>query len=616
MKVRIQKLYRDGRAIFQMVFRLIRWDPQTLLLFEFLYRLLSLTILIPFVKMVLQWGIEQNGVLVLSQFNLLSILRKPWCILLFFVLGLIMVFYEFIEITVIIHYFEAARNKEKVTILELLRRSWKQALRIGSPNNLCLLLFVALVVPLTNLTLVSSLFSFMQIPEFVSEYISSMSVPRVLYILLGILAAIICFRWIFSIHEYTLRGKNFRGACLQSHLMVKHRMIRIIFVYFAWSLFLLGIGYIIYFLFLFVSILCVKLFCGQAYETSIFWSWYDLVGKWKVVLTDGVQVLARYAWISAAWYYIRQKKNPAMTVSYEPVHVKRSHRGWWIRLGAIVALVGFCAYFSGASGQWIQATSVCAHRGSVKGFPENNLASLRRLISENVISSAEIDVQQLKDGTIVLMHDSNFKRIAGVDRNVWDVNYEEALTYDMGAYCGEEWADTPISTLEEVLDYVKTVPWFQLVIEIKLNGHEQGLIEQVVKMIAEKDMTEQCILASMNYDVLKKSKEFNPEITTQLITFIAYGKLYTLDAVDIYSVEASFVTPKLVSVLRSLKKPLYVWTVNQEEEIRKLKSLKVDCIVTDEAYQTEYILSTPGDDQWIHTWVRTLLNGSDSEATT
>ena len=36
----------------------------------------------------------------------------------------------------------------------------------------------------------------------------------------------------------------------------------------------------------------------------------------------------------------------------------------------------------------------------------------------------------------------------------------------------------------------------------------------------------------------------------------------------------------------------------------------------DEAYQTEYILSTPGDDQWIHTWVRMLLNGSESEITT
>ncbi len=317
MRVRIQKLYRDGRTIFQMVFRLVRWDPQTLLLFEFLYRLLALTILVPFVKMVLQWGIEQNGVLVLSQFNLLSILRKPWCILLFLVLGLIMVFYEFIEMTVIIHYFDAARNKEKVTILELLRRSWKQALRIGTPNNLCLLFFVALVIPLTNLTLVSSLFSFMRVPEFVSEYITSMSISRILSTLLGILAAIICFRWIFSIHEYTLRGKKFREACLRSHLMVKHRMIRIIFVYFAWSLFLLGIGYIIYFLFLFISILCVKLFCGQAYETSIFWSWYDLVGKWKIVLTDGVQVLARYAWISAAWYYIRQKKNPAITGAYE-----------------------------------------------------------------------------------------------------------------------------------------------------------------------------------------------------------------------------------------------------------------------------------------------------------
>ena len=98
----MKKLFRDGRATFQMVFRLIRWDPQTLLLFEFLYRLLSLTILTPLIKMVLQWGIEQSGVLVLSQFNLLSVLRKPWCILLFLLLGLVMVFYEFIEITVII----------------------------------------------------------------------------------------------------------------------------------------------------------------------------------------------------------------------------------------------------------------------------------------------------------------------------------------------------------------------------------------------------------------------------------------------------------------------------------------------------------------------------------
>ena len=613
MKFRLKKLFRDGRATFQMVFRLIRWDPQTLLLFEFLYRLLSLTILTPLIKMVLQWGIEQSGVLVLSQFNLLSVLRKPWCILLFLLLGLVMVFYEFIEITVIIRYFDAARRKEKITLWELLRRSWRQALRIGSPQNLCLLLFVALVIPLTNLTLASSLFSSLQIPEFVSEYVTSINTSHILYLVLMVLAAVICFRWIFSIHEYTLRGKDFRKACLCSHLMVKRRMLRIIFVYFSWSLFLSVIGYILYFLFLFISILLIKAFCGAAYETSVFWSWYDLVGKWKAVLTDGIQVLARYAWISAAYYYIRQKKNPSITVPAMPAYVKRSRHGSVIRFGAIMALVGFCAYFSGVSGQWMQPTSVCAHRGSVKGFPENNLVSLKRLVSENVISVAEIDVQQLKDGTVILMHDSNFKRVAGKDRNVWDVDYEEALTYDVGSYCGEEWEGTKVSTLEEVLDYIHTIPWFQLVIEIKPNGHEEGLVEQVVEMIEEKDVTEQCILASMNYDVLKKSKELNPELTTQLITFIAYGKLYTLDAVDIYSVEASFVTPKLVSVLRTLKKPLYVWTVNQEEEIRKLKKMKVDSIVTDEAYQAEYILSAPGDDQWIHTWVRMLLNGSETE---
>lgn len=32
----------------------------------------------------------------------------------------------------------------------------------------------------------------------------------------------------------------------------------------------------------------------------------------------------------------------------------------------------------------------------------------------------EIDVQQLKDGILMVLHDMNFKRTTGVDLNVWD----------------------------------------------------------------------------------------------------------------------------------------------------------------------------------------------------
>ena len=45
------------------------------------------------------------------------------------------------------------------------------------------------------------------------------------------------------------------------------------------------------------------------------------------------------------------------------------------------------------------------------------------------------------------------------------------------------------------------------------------------------------------------------------------------------------------------------------------RTIKEDCV---SMYIKNQALGAdgPGDDQWIHTWVRTLLNGSDSEATT
>ena len=245
-------------------------------------------------------------------------------------------------------------------------------------------------------------------------------------------------------------------------------------------------------------------------------------------------------------------------------------------------------------------------------MPENNLESLKKIVRDNVASSAELDIQQLADGTLVMMHDSNFKRIAGVDRDVWDVTYEEALEFDMGVYAGEEWEGTRISTLEEVLDYIRTVPWFKLILEVKSTGRSQGIEQQVLDMVKERGMMDQCIFASMNYDILKNIKKIDEKATTQLITFIAYGKLYKLEDVDIYSVEASFITRKLVNTLKSLNKPLYVWTVNRNKELRYLQSLKVDCVVTDDAYWADYMLASPNEDRLIQAVVRRLLKGQDA----
>ena len=124
------KLLRDARTVFSMVYRLLRWDLQTLFLFEFIYRLCMLAIVIPLLKNVLQWAIELGGLKVLSQYGILTLIQRPWCIPVLLLLGAVVVFFEFIELTMIIHYFDAAQKQEKVTLRILWERSGSVSPRI------------------------------------------------------------------------------------------------------------------------------------------------------------------------------------------------------------------------------------------------------------------------------------------------------------------------------------------------------------------------------------------------------------------------------------------------------------------------------------------------------
>ena len=107
---------------------------------------------------------------------------------------------------------------------------------------------------------------------------------------------------------------------------------------------------------------------------------------------------------------------------YNKIDLKLSWEGKMmktIRKTAIVMLL--CVYFLtyGVLPQ-VEAGKdtpviVVAHRAGAKVAPENTLAALKQAIRDGA-PIAEIDVQQLSDGTLIVMHDSNFKRTAGDDR--------------------------------------------------------------------------------------------------------------------------------------------------------------------------------------------------------
>src|SRR6185312_16321857 len=96
-----------------------------------------------------------------------------------------------------------------------------------------------------------------------------------------------------------------------------------------------------------------------------------------------------------------------------------------------------------------------AHRGASGYCPENTLAAFSKAL-ELGATGLEIDVQLTKDGQIVIIHDENLKRTAGLNKLVSDTSYEELRTLDAGSWFAPEFKDEKIPTLEQLLKLIQS----------------------------------------------------------------------------------------------------------------------------------------------------------------
>ncbi len=99
-----------------------------------------------------------------------------------------------------------------------------------------------------------------------------------------------------------------------------------------------------------------------------------------------------------------------------------------------------------------------AHRGlHSEGVPENSMAAFRA--AKNAGYGVELDVHQLKDGSLVVIHDHSLLRTAGVDVNIEDLTLADLEHYRL------EGTEERIPLFSEVLElYAGEAP---LIVELK-----------------------------------------------------------------------------------------------------------------------------------------------------
>lgn len=235
-----------------------------------------------------------------------------------------------------------------------------------------------------------------------------------------------------------------------------------------------------------------------------------------------------------------------------------------------------------------------AHRGGAALAPENTLASFRNGLTFHP-DFLEMDVHLTKDGVPVVCHDPTIDRTTDGTGRIVNYTLAELQQFNAAAkFAGGNAERQAIPTFGQVLDLVQDTG-VRLEVEIKATADvlRYPLIEQkIIEEAAQRGMVDRLRLMAFEFDALCRAKAVNPRVQTIALLSLAY--LGTIDKyqpvpalnhivtmqVDGIGVNKDLVTPRLVEAAHDKRLRVGVWTVDSEEEIRKIAGMGVDSITT------------------------------------
>jgi glycerophosphoryl diester phosphodiesterase len=222
-------------------------------------------------------------------------------------------------------------------------------------------------------------------------------------------------------------------------------------------------------------------------------------------------------------------------------------------------------------------TMIIAHRGASAEAPENTLAALELAIVQQA-DWVEIDVQETRNGEIVVIHDSDLKKIGGSSLKVAEASLAELQSIDIGSWKDPSFSDQRIPTLQQVLDLCKNR--VNIVIELKYYGHEERLEERVASLVEAAGMQDQVMLMSLSYPGIRTMKSLRPDWTVGLLSSVAVGDITRLEA-DFFAVNAKFANRAFIKRVHKKNQKVMVWTVNDPVSMSAMMSKGVDGLITD-----------------------------------
>lgn len=592
---------------------MIRFNLGTLIKFEILFKAILSIFLIPLAILGFNFSMKLTGYTYLTIENIFNYLLNPVSLTILVLIIIYLTIVTVFDISSLIMLFDFSYNKEKIGTIDLMKISLNKCKKLFNIKNFSVAFLVLFLIPFLNIGISTNVIASIKVPEFITDFISSNSTLSVLCLIIYLLLLSIMLKWLYSLNYMILEGKNFKEARKCSKTLISGNIIADMLRMFLVQI----ITSIIYILFIFLGILVIilisRLFSKMHVIQSVFMTIVWLFIVICLTLSSFISNAISYSIVSTLFYKHKIEKKEKIThLKYKQIIKDKNHNKIFKYIIIIIVLIVIgCSLFtyqlatgmSNLNIEDIKKMEITAHRGASVRYPENTMSAFvgaKKLGADWI----ELDVQQTKDKQIVVSHDTNLKRVTGVDKDIIDMDYSEIKKLDAGSFFDKKFKNEKIPLLSEVLEYAKNNN-IRLNIELKPTGKETDFEKQVVDLIKEYNFENRCVVTSQIYNVLKNTKNIDKCIKTVYVMSIAIGNITDAKYVDAFSVEASNVNVNLVSKVHNEGKELYVWTVNTEESISEMIDMNVDNIITDNIELGKELVEKSKNSYFINDFLKT-----------
>lgn len=243
----------------------------------------------------------------------------------------------------------------------------------------------------------------------------------------------------------------------------------------------------------------------------------------------------------------------------------------------LIALAGSMYYFfSTATPPEPVGTRVIAHRGywDTEGSAQNSLAALRAAQAIGVYGS-EFDVLMTSDDSLIVVHGPHYAEID----DVREATFEQVRAYPLSN--GEQ-----VPTLREYLEAGKQNKDVKLILEVKSHTtpeRETFVVKEVLKMVKEVGVEDQTEYIAFSLHVCQELARLAPKADIAYLNGDQTPEALhdmEIDGLD-YHISKFTENPRWIEQAHFYAMTVNVWTVNKEEDIRKMIADGVDFITTD-----------------------------------